>query len=74
MTLYTTYKEKSTFLVALEKDPAGVDPPDVWRASSRMKRFDDQYSLDISVARGKSGAVKETTYSKTVAAFFDTNG
>ena len=38
LTIYTTYKEKGKFVVALQKDPAGVDPSSRWEASSNMKK------------------------------------
>ncbi len=39
LTVYTTLKERGTFLVALEKDKAGIDPDNVWRVASQLKRF-----------------------------------
>ncbi|KAG7199682.1 hypothetical protein KM043_014269 [Ampulex compressa] len=73
LTLYTTYKEKGIFIVAIQRDPAGFNPDLIWEASSYLKKYDDKYNLVLSV-RSASGTLNETTVTKSVANFIDVNG
>lgn len=60
--------------LAIQKDPAGFVPDNIWEASSYLKKYDDKYNLILSVKDGKSGACREATLVKSVANFIDENG
>lgn len=74
LTLYTTYKEKGIFVVAIQRDPAGFNPDLIWEASSYLKKHDDKYNLVLSVRSTATGNVNETSVTKSVANFIDVNG
>ncbi|KOC70557.1 putative signal peptidase complex subunit 2 [Habropoda laboriosa] len=74
LALYTTYKEKGIFVVAIQRDPAGFNPDLIWEASSYMKKHDDKYNLVLSVRSTATGLVNETSVTKSIASFIDVNG
>lgn len=71
LTLHTTFREKGTFAVAVQKESGGKSQR-IWEASSDMKKYDDKYLLTLLVrdARGQ----REQTSTKSCAAFIDSNG
>uniref|UniRef100_A0A1A9VBQ0 Signal peptidase complex subunit 2 n=1 Tax=Glossina austeni TaxID=7395 RepID=A0A1A9VBQ0_GLOAU len=70
LTLHTTFREKGTFAVATEKMPSGERR--LWEASSDMKKYNDKYTLVLSIKDTKS--LKETSSVKSCASFIDANG
>uniref|UniRef100_A0A2R5LIA0 Signal peptidase complex subunit 2 n=2 Tax=Ornithodoros turicata TaxID=34597 RepID=A0A2R5LIA0_9ACAR len=74
LTLYTTFLEKGIFLVAIQKDPTGIDPDSVWTVSSCLKRYDDMYHLLMQYKDGKTKKTRETTLEKSIASWFDEKG
>jgi len=70
--VYTVYKEKGCFMVAREKDKAGVDPDVIWTLSSRLKKFDDMYQLLLTCTEDKR--TREASLTASVTKYFDVNG
>lgn len=74
LTAYTTFIEQGIFLLAVDKDPSGIDPDHKWIARSCLKRFDDNYNLLITFIDGKTKETKESKLSKSVSNWFDEKG
>ncbi|XP_033325656.1 signal peptidase complex subunit Spase25 isoform X1 [Megalopta genalis] len=74
LSLYTSYKEKGIFVVAIQRDPASFNPDLIWEASSYLKKYDDKYNLILSVKNASTGSVNEASITKSVANFIDVNG
>ena len=69
LTLYTTYREKNIFAVAVQKEGSSTK---TWEASSDMRKYDDQYMLTLSV-KDKKGE-REAKLTKSCAKYIDENG
>lgn len=74
LTWYTNYLERGIFCTALNKDPAGIDPDQIWNASSSLKRFDNKYHLRLSQRTGGAGRAKEARTVLTIESYFDETG
>ncbi|KAG8183385.1 hypothetical protein JTE90_008287 [Oedothorax gibbosus] len=74
LTLYTSFVEKGIFLIAIDKDPTGLDPNHTWQASSSLKRFDDMYHLYITFTDGVTHKTREAELEKSISCWFDSNG
>lgn len=71
LTIYTTYVEKGIFAVAVQTDGNGKTLRK-WTASSDMKKYDDKYTLALSVKDSKN--VREVSTTKSCANFVDVDG
>jgi len=71
LTIYTTYVEKGIFAVAIQSDGSGKTIRK-WTASSEMKKYDDKYTLTLSVKDNKN--VREVSTTKSCANFVDELG
>lgn len=71
LTVYTTYVEKGIFAVTIQNDSNGKYWRK-WTASSDMKKYDDKYTLTLSVK--DSSNVREATITKSCANFIDVDG
>lgn len=74
LTVYTTFKEKGIFLVAHEKDRAGIDPDNIWQVASQLKRYDDNYHLHFTYIDGQTKEARSASMVKSVSNFYDING
>ena len=74
LTFYTTFVEKGIFLVLLKHDASGIDPVARWTISSNLKRFDDEYSLQLEHQAARGAKVQEATLTKSVANWFTVDG
>ncbi|WAR28430.1 SPCS2-like protein, partial [Mya arenaria] len=58
LTVYTTYMEMGIFLVALDKDRTRVDPDNKWDLASKLKKYDDKYTLSMTFTDGKTNKTR----------------
>lgn len=69
LTLYTMLREKGIFAVMNQKDGNNSK---TWQASSEMRKFDDKYTLYLTVKDSKG--VREASITKSCANYIDVNG
>lgn len=71
LTLYTTYREKNIFAVAVEKDKKSGTIR-TWKASSEMVKYDEQYNLTLSLTDKTKERV--SVMEKSCTKYIDENG
>ncbi|XP_052104708.1 signal peptidase complex subunit 2-like isoform X1 [Mytilus californianus] len=74
LTLYTTYMEQNIFLVASDKDKAGLEPDDKWELASTLKKYTHLYKLKMTFTNGKTGLSRSEEIERPVNNYFDEDG
>lgn len=77
LTLHSTFREKNIFAVAIENvgdraNHSATSGQRTWQISSDMKKYDDKYTLILSVK--DSVSLREAVSTKSCACFIDSNG
>ena len=67
LTLYSSFVESNTILIAYKKFPNKKNKTKV-KLLSKMKRFDDQYTLILETPKNKN------SWTKSIGNYFDVNG
>jgi len=74
LTLFMTFVEKNIILLCKQKEASGLDPDSEWCIQTTLKRFDHDYTVEISK---KDGTTKKKTYGsfvKCVSSWVNTDG
>lgn len=74
---YGTYVQKDVFVIALQKDPKGLDPDIKWEAYGRMHKKKGSsrfYTLGLTCRNEKFGTIYHEFFMKPVSDFSDENG
>lgn len=74
LTAYANFVEKNIFLLAREKDQAGVDPDVIWTLSSSMQKYHEDYTLKMSIKEPGASEERHADFKRSVGDFFDENG
>lgn len=74
LTLYSMLVERCIFFVAVQRDQARIEHDRVCEVSSKLKRFDDKYNLEMCYKEGGRVPKRSASVQRCVAEFVDTNG
>jgi len=70
--LYIWYMEMNVFYQAVDEDPTGKQPTSHWTWSSKLKKYDDLYTLEASFKQSRSHGT--ASVSKSVSGWIDEDG
>jgi signal peptidase complex subunit 2 len=72
--LYTWYIEKGTFAVMIDRDVGGKRPDHQWMLSSKMKKYDHIYQLELRFFGAGGEQQREANLEKSITGWIDTEG
>jgi len=74
LTLFMTFVEKNIILVCRQKEASGLDPDSEWCIQTTLKRFDHNYTVEITKKDGTSKKKSHGSFVKCVSSWVNVDG
>ncbi|XP_066923754.1 signal peptidase complex subunit 2-like [Clytia hemisphaerica] len=74
LTGFMTFVEKNIILLATQKEASGLDPDSTWTIQTSLKRFDDEFLIEMIKDDGATKKTITGSLTSSVANYVDVNG
>ncbi|XP_057317441.1 signal peptidase complex subunit 2-like [Hydractinia symbiolongicarpus] len=74
LTLFMTFIEKNIILIAKQREASGLDPDSKWTIQTTLKRFDNNYTCEITKQDGATKKNIHASFSKCVSTWVNDKG